>query len=107
MLRKISIAVVTLVLLSIPLLVFAQPEKPEPQRLVGVTFNSHPDFTEVRVDGVFIGTTPLPYRLTTGVHKIELSRRGFQTWTRELYVSNNASTNVTALLDNNDTPCPK
>ncbi len=96
----------TLALLLIPVIAAAQSEKTE--RLIPVYFNSRPEFAEVRVDGVFVGTTPLPYRLTPGVHKIELSRQRFQPWTRELFVSADVPTNVTALLDERESkPCPK
>ncbi|HSP16705.1 MAG TPA: PEGA domain-containing protein [Thermoanaerobaculia bacterium] len=96
-----------LALLLIPLAAAAQSEKTEP-RLISVQFNSRPEFAEVRVDGVFVGTTPLPYRLSPGVHKIELSRQRYQSWTRELFVSADVPTNVTALLDERESkPCGK
>ncbi len=108
MLRKISIAVVILALLFIPLFAFAQSETSDSPRLMGVHFDSQPGYAEVRVDGAFIGTTPLPYRLRPGVHKIEMTRRGFDTWTRELLVSTDSPTNVTAVLDGRDAkPCGK
>lgn len=108
MLRKLAVTLVVLAALLIPLIASAQSDRPEP-RLVGVTFNSRPEFAEVRVDGVFVGTTPLPYRLAPGMHKIELSRRGFQPWTRDLLVSADTPTNVTAILDDgrNTKPCAK
>jgi hypothetical protein len=106
MLKRIAVVVV-LGLLLIPLIASAEGEKSE-QRLIGVHFNSRPDFAEVRVDGVFVGTTPLPYRLTPGVHKIEMARQRYQSWTRELFVSADVPTNVTALLEDRDSkPCSK
>ena len=100
MLRKISIALVLIALVLVPLIAYAQSEKSEPARLVRVDFNSRPEFAEIRVDGVFIGTAPLQYRLAPGLHKVEFARRGFETWTRQLFVSADNSTNVTGLLDN-------
>jgi hypothetical protein len=62
----------------------------------------------VRIDGAFVGTTPLPYRLAPGVHKIELQRRSYQTWSRDLTVATETPTNVTALLDEREAkPCPR
>jgi hypothetical protein len=93
-------------LLVIPLIASAQSEKSEP-RLVHVQFNSRPEWAEVPVDGAFVGTTPLTYRLTPGVHKIELQRRSYQSWSRELTVATETPTNVTALLEERDAkPCP-
>lgn len=106
MLKRIAVVVV-LGLLLIPLIASAQGEKSE-QRLTPVHLSSRPEFAEVRVDGVFVGTTPLPYRLTPGVHRIEIARQRYQLWTRELFVSGDVPTNVTALLEDSATkPCPK
>jgi hypothetical protein len=108
MLKKYGILslLVVAALLVIPLIASAQSEKSEP-RLVHVTFNSRPDWAEVRVDGAFVGTTPLPYKLTAGVHKIEMQRRSYQSWSRDLTVSSETPTNVTALLDEREAkPCP-
>ena len=107
MLKKYGLLslLVVLALLVIPLIASAQSERSE-QRLVPVHFNSRPEWAEVRVDGAFVGTTPLPYRLTPGVHKIELQRRSYQSWSRDLTVSE-TPTNVTALLDEREAkPCP-
>ncbi len=106
MLKRIAV-VIALALLLTPLIASAQSEKSE-SRLIPVHFNSRPEFAEVRIDGVFVGTTPLPYRLTPGVHKIELARQRYQPWTRELSVSADVPTNVTALLDEHESrPCGK
>lgn len=99
----LSLAVIALLL--IPLIAAAQGEHKAPTT-VPVHFAARPDLAEIRVDGVFIGTSPLSYRLTPGVHKIELSRRGFQTWQRELTVNADMPTNVTALLEDVERPCP-
>jgi PEGA domain-containing protein len=95
---RLIVLVSIMALLLIPILASAQSEKAE-QRLIGVHLNSRPEFAEVRVDGVFVGTTPLPYRLTPGVHKIEMARQRYQSWSRELFVNADVPTNVTALLD--------
>ncbi len=106
MLRNLSTAVI-LALILVPLAASAQAEKKETS-LVAVSFDSHPEIAEVRVDGVFVGTTPLPYRLTPGVHKIEMSRTGSQSWTRELFVNDRVPTRVTAVLEEREMkPCGK
>ena len=107
--RYTILALVIIAVLSIPLLAIAQSERSEPrQALTNVSLNSRPEWAEVKIDGAFVGTTPIQYRLAPGVHQIEMSRNGFQTWSRELTVSNVAPANVTALLEENGTkPCPK
>lgn len=64
---------------------------------VSVVIDSRPDHAEIRIDGKFVGTTPLSYRLPSGTHKIELVRAGFGPWFRELTVTDTA-TRVVALL---------
>jgi len=64
---------------------------------VSVVIDSRPDHAEIRLDGKFVGTTPLSYRLPSGTHKIELVRPGFGPWLRELTVTD-APTRVVALL---------
>jgi hypothetical protein len=92
---------VLLVLLSTT--AFAQTADPMATRPVNVLIDSRPDIAEIRVDGRFIGTGPLQYRLTPGVHKIELSRPRYATWTRELTVVPGVPTRVVALLGEQNT----
>lgn len=55
---------------------------------------------EVYIDGKFVGNAPLPkYRLTAGMHTIEVKSAGYQPWKRELTVAGNASTRVVASLE--------
>jgi PEGA domain-containing protein len=105
--RYAVISLVVVALITIPLLARAQSER-APLPLVHVAINSRPEIAEVRIDGAFVGTTPLPYRLTPGVHKIEMTRHAFQNWSRELTVTAENGTSVTALMDESDAkPCPK
>jgi hypothetical protein len=71
-----------------------------------VLLDSRPDNAEIQVDGKFIGTTPVEYRLAPGVHRVEMTRGNrFSPWMRELSVSD-VPTRVTALLESNENPCP-
>lgn len=67
-----------------------------------VVIDSRPEHAEIRLNGKFIGTTPLSYRLPAGQHEIQLVRPQFATWTRELTVSD-APTKVVALLSRDNT----
>lgn len=66
---------------------------------VRVLIDSRPDHAEIRLAGKFVGTTPLEYRLVPGEHRIELSRARYKSWVRELTVTTDIPTKVTALLD--------
>ena len=72
-----------------------------------VLLDSRPDAAEIQVDGKFIGTTPVEYRLSPGVHRLELTRGNrFSPWLRELSVGE-VPTRVTALLETKENPCPR
>src|ERR1051325_7921168 len=93
-----------LLLLLTPLFLAADsPVKVHPTR---VQIDSRPDMSEVWLDGKFVGSTPLGYRLTPGDHKVELVRPRHATWTRTLTVMPYQPTRVAALLqDSNEKPC--
>ena len=44
------------------------------------------EHAEVSVDGGFVGTTPLEVKLKAGPHRVAVSKRGFEDWTREVHV---------------------
>jgi hypothetical protein len=67
--------------------------------LVTVTFESQPSRAELYVDGALIGSTDLSYRLTPGVHAIEMRREGFAPWQRQLTVRAGSSTRLAAILE--------
>jgi hypothetical protein len=70
-----------------------------------VIIDSRPDASEVWIDGKFVGSAPLSYRLTPGDHKIELVHPRYTTWTRTLTVAAEQPTRVAALLETTDKPC--
>lgn len=89
------------------LLLFASPmlAQDEP-KTVRVLIDSQPAFAEITVDGKFIGTAPLDYRLAPGVHRLVLTRSHRQSWVRDLTVNPGLATRVTALMETSDEkPC--
>ena len=85
---------------------FMAADSPTKAHTVPVQIDSNPGLAEVWLDGKFVGSTPLPYRLTPGDHKIELVRPRYTAWTRTLTVMPEQSTRVAALLqESNDKPC--
>lgn len=53
---------------------FLAADSPFKAHSTPVSIESRPDMAEVWVDGKFVGTTPLGYRLLPGDHKVELVR---------------------------------
>lgn len=96
MLKRNAIAVIT-VLFVLGLPAIEAGEKIDPAAGTSVVIDSRPDHAEIRLNGKFIGTTPLSYPLPAGVHKIELARPQFESWYRELTVAE-TPTRVVALL---------
>jgi hypothetical protein len=92
-----------LLLLLTPL--FLAADSPIKVHTTTVQIESRPDMSEVWLDGKFVGSTPLIYRLTPGDHKIEMIRPRYMTWTRTLTVAADQPTRVAALLETNDKPC--
>lgn len=70
-----------------------------------VVIDSRPEHAEIRLNGKFIGTTPLSYQLAPGTHHIELMRPDFESWTRDLTVTN-SPTRVVALLQSGHGSAP-
>jgi hypothetical protein len=96
--RKLLLPALFLLMLTAPL-IGEEPATTAKTRSVPVYIDSRPDFAEVQVDGKFIGTTPLNYRLTPGMHRVTLSRARFTPWTRDLLVTDGVSTRVGGLLE--------
>ncbi len=104
---KVVLALLALVVTIAVTPVLIAEKTPTPVRAdTRVLFDSRPDFAEIQVDGKFIGTTPVEYRLSPGVHRLELTRGGRSPWVRELSVSD-VPTRVVAILDSTENPCPK
>lgn len=76
----------------------ATPDDSVSKRTITVVIDSRPEHAEIRLNGKFIGTTPLSYRLPAGEHAIELKHPQFSSWTRELTVTD-TPTRVVALLE--------
>lgn len=69
-----------------------------PSAMATISFQSDPMDAEVSVDGDFRGTTPFSLKLSSGTYTIEMTRDGFQPWSRELVVVGGDDTRVKALL---------
>ena len=74
-------------------------------RGISVVIDSRPEHAEIRLNGKFIGTTPLSYRLPAGAHEIELVRPQFATWVRELTVTDTPTRVVAVLQSKNAAQC--
>lgn len=91
-------------LLLAPILLAA--DSPMKVHLSTVQIDSRPDYSEVWIDGKFVGSTPLGYYLPPGDHKIELVRQRYVAWTRTLTVMPDQPTRVVALLqETSEKPC--
>jgi hypothetical protein len=101
--KKLIFAALLLLALT-PLLLAA--DTPLRTRTVSVVIESRPDMSEVSIDGKFVGSTTLAYRLTPGEHKIEIIHPRYVTWSRTLTVAPELPTRVAALLqESGDKPC--
>jgi hypothetical protein len=104
MLHKKSLIALLFFLALTPLLFAA--DAPTTPRTVPVQIDSRPDLAEVWIDGKFIGSTHLSYRLTPGDHKIELVRPRYTAWSRTLTIMPDQPTRLAALLqETNEKPC--
>lgn len=71
--------------------------------LSSVSIESQPAGADVFIDGAFVGNTPLPdYGLSAGDHDIEISKTGFEKWSRKLRVGTGVPTRVNATLESLD-----
>ncbi|HEX2060700.1 MAG TPA: PEGA domain-containing protein [Thermoanaerobaculia bacterium] len=91
--RNAVAAAVLLLALTMPVVA----EEASGKSRTPVVIDSRPEHAEIRLNGKFIGTTPLSYRLPDGVHRIELIRPEFQPWVRDLSVTD-TPTKVVAVL---------
>jgi hypothetical protein len=105
---KILLALFALVvMIAVSPALIAEKTPTTPRVDTRVILDSRPDSAEIQVDGKFIGTTPVEYRLSPGVHRLAMTRGNrFSPWVRDLSVSE-VPTRVTALLESNENPCPK
>jgi PEGA domain len=105
---KVLLALLALVvMIAVAPVVIAEKTLTSPRADTRVILDSRPDMAEIQVDGKFIGTTPVEYRLSPGVHHLEMTRGNrFSPWVRDLSVGD-VPTRVTALLESTENPCPK
>lgn len=96
--RKMILPTMLLLALTIPL-IGEEPAATPKSYAVPVTIDSRPDYAEIQIDGKFVGTTPLNYRLSPGVHRLSLTRSRYSPWVRDLMVTDGVPTRVGALLD--------
>lgn len=96
--NKRTIALVAAVVLLLATVAFAGTEPRSREPKVPVQFNSKPEHAELYINGKFVGTTDVALRLPAGTHVIEMKRDKYESWRRELWVSGDNPTRVTALL---------
>ena len=64
-----------------------QPAKTSDEAFrINVPIISSPSSAEISIDGDFVGTTNSSFQLTPGEHRIEISREGFEPWSRTVTV---------------------
>jgi hypothetical protein len=85
---------------SVPALTTPAVEPSAVDALGTFTIESNPPGAEVYVDGDFVGTTPIAEQaLAAGKHEIELRKKGWANWTRQLRVSAGVRAGVSAEME--------
>ncbi len=59
---------------------------------------STPPMASVKVDGLLMGETPLMTKILVGNHTIEVSKSGYNTWRRDITVTEGQTTSLSASL---------
>ena len=105
---KLLLALLALAaMIAVAPVLIAEKTPTSPRADTRVLLDSRPDMAEIQLDGKFIGTTPVEYRLSPGVHHLEMTRgTRYSPWVRDLSVGD-VPTRVTALLESTENPCPK
>lgn len=57
-------------------------------RKVSVLIESSPTNSDIEIDGVYVGATPVQLWLKEGVHHVKISREGFLPWARAVKAYN-------------------
>lgn len=57
-------------------------------RKVSVLIESEPSNSDIEVNGVYVGTTPLQVSLKEGVHHLKVRREGYLSWERAVKAYN-------------------
>jgi len=73
------------------------PVKPAGRSMV--SFSSSPSGAEIEVDGVFRGSTPSEISLDPGPRKINISKRGFETYERTIQVLSGSTQRISVELE--------
>jgi hypothetical protein len=94
--RATALALLVVSLIATASIAEDRPLAREPR--VHVQFNSRPDNCELWLNGEFVGSADVTLRLTPGKHVVEMRREGFETWRRELRVTQDNPTRVAGLL---------
>jgi hypothetical protein len=76
----------------------AMPQNPPPASSAQLRIASTPDGADIEIDGNFVGTTPSTVGVQAGQHKITIKKSGFNSWERQMTVSN-GDINVNATLE--------
>jgi hypothetical protein len=64
-----------------------------------VALSATPENAEVSVDGSFVGNAPVNLKLDPGKHRIVVSAKGYQEFTREITVMADSEVRLTASLE--------
>lgn len=84
----------------------AGPVNPTPSGAGVFVIESTPPGAEVYVDGEFVGSTPIAeHGLAAGRHEIELRKKGWAEWKRQLSVSAGSRARVAAEMES-ESPAP-
>lgn len=83
----------------------AQTAVPSPTAIFSIT--SEPAGAEVYVDGELVGSTPVTaYALAAGKHEIEIRKKGFRAWKRNLTAASSQQGQLNAELEPAEAPGP-
>jgi hypothetical protein len=64
-----------------------------------LSITSDPQDADVSVDGAYVGLTPATMDLAVGKHTVQVSRRGYTDWSREITVLVNSKLTLSATLE--------
>ena len=68
-------------------------------RKVSVLVESNPSNSDIEVDGVYVGATPVQITLKEGVHHVKVSREGFLPWEKSVKAYNGLTVSPTLVQE--------
>jgi PEGA domain len=74
-------------------------EEAKSGKALAVDFKSAPSGAEIRVDGYFLGKTPMSSQIPLGKHLVSMTKWGYQSWEQELDVASGKSLSVNPTLN--------